>query len=163
MNKKGYFNLEQSLITVGIVVVSLLLIKILFPTFLFGAVGSSAEPYELTGSDVRGYISDLENLNNRQEKLINEQYGDLFYWSNLDQAEEIKKLQKRPAEWVVILTTGLWLIFYVAFFVMLSKNDDKKNKIWQLELKLNNIKNTLYSKNRKKITMMKKLFEDKNE
>ena len=126
-NKKGYFNLEQSLITVAIVVVSLILIKLVFPTLLFG-VGGSAESYELTGSDVRGYITDLEEgfsiLNN---ELI-ETNKDLQYWSNIDQAEEIKELQKRPKMFVVGIFYVLWLIFVLLFFVMLIKNNKKQDE-----------------------------------
>ncbi len=156
-NKKGYFNLEQSLITVGLVLIGLFIFfKIINPI-----PAITAEPYELTGSDVRGYITGLEKNNNDLISRMFELEDRIDYWSNIDQAEEIKELQKRPTYLLVIGLTGLFLIFYILFFVMMAKNDNRKREIETLEIKLQNIKDTLYSKNKKKVTMMKKMFEEK--
>ena len=51
------------------------------------------------------------------------------------------------------------IISYILLIVMLIKNNKKQDEIWKLDLKLVNIKNTLYSKNKKKVTILKSEFE----
>ena len=153
--KKGYFKLEQSLITGGIVILALFIFfKILNPFPI-----TEVEQKQLTGFEIGQYITNMEKDNRENAITIAKQYEDLVYWSNVDQAEEIKKLKKRPPISFVILLGMVWIIFMILFFLMLDKKNDKEYKINGLEIQLANIKVELYSKNKKKITAMKEIFE----
>jgi|SRR3990167_9880035 len=146
-------NWEDILKIGGIVLVALFLFQTLFHVKILG--GQAAEAPPITPYDVQNYMFELDKNNKELNEALIELQEELNYWSSIDQAEEIKKLQKRPTRSDFGLTLFFMFLFGagMAFFLILffRVNEEKM----EFKDRTTNIKLILIDPNSKKDKKLK--------